>query len=88
MFGANHQPLYDKLAIYYLYDYGAVLVLAMIVSTPVIPYLNKKINKLITGAVLHHSKQLMISGIFLFLLIINIVHMVNSTFNPFIYFRF
>lgn len=88
MFGANGQPLYDKLSIYYLYDYGAVMLLAIIASTPIVPFLTKKMSQEGRGAFLQWSKQLVVSGALLILLIINIVHMVNSTFNPFIYFRF
>ncbi|WP_312473466.1 MBOAT family O-acyltransferase [Neobacillus sp.] len=88
MFGVNQQPLYDKLSIYYLYDYGAVILLAMIISTPIMPFIVRKVNKLVSNSFLQFSNQLIVSGILLFLLIVNIVHMVNSTFNPFIYFRF
>jgi alginate O-acetyltransferase complex protein AlgI len=88
MFGGGNHPLVDKLSMYYLYDYGLVFAIAILVSTPVIPYLYRKINQLTVNAFMQNSKELAVSGIFLFLLIINIVHMVNSTFNPFIYFRF
>ncbi|MEO2076867.1 MAG: MBOAT family O-acyltransferase [Bacillus sp. (in: firmicutes)] len=88
MFGGGNHPLVDKLSMYYLYDYGLVFAIAILVSTPVIPYLYRKINQLTVNAYMQNSKELAVSGIFLFLLIINIVHMVNSTFNPFIYFRF
>ncbi|SFB04474.1 MULTISPECIES: MBOAT family protein [unclassified Bacillus (in: firmicutes)] len=88
MFGLGDQPLYDKLSMYYLYDYGAIMLLAIVACTPIMPYLYKKTNALTFNSFMVSSRQLVVSGILILLLLVNIVHMVNSTFNPFIYFRF
>lgn len=85
MFGLNHQPLTDKLALYYIHDYGIILIIAIIFSTPIFPYIMNKIKE---NSFLHIPKELVVFVLLMSLFVINIVYMVNSTFNPFIYFRF
>lgn len=85
MFGINGQPAIDQLALYYLHDYGIILAIAILFSTPIIPFV---MNKIKAGSALQVPKQLVVFVLLISLFIVNIVYMVNSTFNPFIYFRF
>jgi alginate O-acetyltransferase complex protein AlgI len=83
MFGLSGAGLWDAGAAYYLSEYGVVLVLAMIGSTPLVL---KALQKLSEGDSM--PRQAAIALFYSFILLLSIVTLVTSTFNPFIYFRF
>ena len=88
MFGLNGRPFTESLTFFYLNDYLLILVIAIVFSIPVYEWVTATMEKM--------SRSLVTRGIFdtvniLFLFIIfviSIIHLVNSTYNPFIYFRF
>jgi len=91
MFALNNTPLFDSTSQFYLMQYGAVLLIAMIAATPIPKWLTMKVLKyevestnvsyrIFTGLI-------RAAGISL-LFVISISFIVSSTFNPFIYFRF
>ena len=81
MFGINNLPFINQEFIYYLGSYGVLLVIGMICSTPLI---NKVYERLKKYSFFNYLSILII----FFLLMIVTAYLVDSTFNPFLYFRF
>lgn len=83
MLGFERLPLYDQRFLYYFTSYGIVLILLILCSTPilkmVLDLLKKKLKRL-EGAILQLS--------LLLIMIFSIAYLVDSTYNPFLYFRF
>ena len=85
LFGFNHLPLINKETIYYLKSYLIVMIIGIIAATPMLKNSitnlkeNKKINNIIN----------ILEPIYLFILLaIATSYLIDSSFNPFIYFRF
>jgi len=85
LIGFNQLPLANKETIYYLKSYLVVIIIGIIAATPLLKNLiiklkeNKKINNIIN----------ILEPIYLFiLLVIATSYLIDSSFNPFIYFRF
>lgn len=80
MFGLSGAPLWDDFGTYNLKNYGMILLICILCSTPI---LKLKFQKL--------SKELqMILSVFLLIasLLICTAYLVAGTYNPFLYFRF
>lgn len=81
MFGFNNLPFINNEFIYYLKSYFILIVLGIMFSTPIV---NKFYNKLKKNNVFNY-----ISIIIVFILLIVVTaYLVDSSFNPFLYFRF
>ena len=78
MFGAGGYPLVSAEALFYLKNFGFVLVIALIGSTPIPKYLVKKIK----------VTKYLETAFILALLVIVTAYLVDGSFNPFLYFRF
>lgn len=77
MFGLNNLPLANFETLYYLKSYLVLIILAFVFSYPIINlFREKKVFKFIEPF------------IYIILLIISTAYLVDSTFNPFLYFRF
>ena len=78
-------PFINKFTIHYLKDYGLVLIIAIFLSTPILKNTiiklkeNKKINNII---------NILDIIVLLILLIIVTSYLIDSSYNPFLYFRF
>nr|WP_309098531.1 MBOAT family protein [Fredinandcohnia onubensis] len=83
LFGIHGQGLVDRQALYYIHDYGLLYSIAILCSTPIINKLILAMEKS-TNRIIH----LLIRILYIVLLILTIIYLVNSTYNPFIYFRF
>jgi len=81
MFGFNNLPLINKEFIYYLKSYSVLIILGIIFSTPIINNLYLKLKKKA------FFNYLSIIIIFVLLIIVS-AYLVDSSFNPFLYFRF
>lgn len=88
LFGIGGHDFLSPQGIYYLVEYKYAFIIAIITSIPIYPILKKKVDNI----PLEWIRALIISFIkplFLILLFaLCIMYLVNSTFNPFIYFRF
>ncbi len=71
----------------YLEKYGLFLLLGLLFSMPVYPYAKKLMNQLLKRRYLLTKKALKYATL-LALFYISVLYLVNSTYNPFIYFRF
>lgn len=88
LFGFGDGKWFDHTTLYYLHDYALLFVLAMLMATPIVPWLGKQVDswmKGFTDGVFFHILQVIVYGI---LFVGVIMMLVNSTYNPFIYFRF
>lgn len=86
MFALAGNPLFGTELLWYLGNYGAVLLAACVLAFPVYPWLKRKalsLNKKGTAVV---SAVSMLGYFALFLLAV--AYLVNDTYNPFLYFRF
>ena len=78
-------PFINKFTMHYLKDYGLVLIIAIFLSTPILKNTiiklkeNKKINNII---------NILEIIVLLILLVIVTSYLIDSSYNPFLYFRF
>jgi alginate O-acetyltransferase complex protein AlgI len=83
MFGGQGIPLINYEALYYLLSYGVIFVLAAYFSTPhlkkVIQYTEKTTKKFVFVCA---------TFAYVFVFIGCVAYLVDSTYNPFLYFRF
>lgn len=92
MFGLNGTAVLDNTAISFLNDNAYLFVLGIIVSIPIYPWIVKKMAQLTEGdkRSAFFSVVRYVGGPILYFVLFLLVTMflVNSTYNPFIYFRF
>lgn len=83
LFNFNYSYSYNSEGIYYLKNYAIIIIIGIILSTPIITKLLKKMetkNKLIPS--------LITSFIYIAIFIFSTSYLVSDSFNPFLYFRF
>lgn len=85
MFGFNNHALIDVLSVYYLKSYALIFVLAIVGSTPLIKRFveNLKLRDSVKKVIL-----ILEPIVAIILLIFVTAYLVDSSFNPFLYFRF
>ena len=83
MFGFGGIPLFNQEGLYYLLSYGVIFVLAAYFSTP-------HLKKVINFTEKTTKRYVFICGTFVyaFVFLICVAYLVDSTYNPFLYFRF
>ena len=80
-----NKPFVNNFTIHYLKDYGLLLIISMLLSTPILKNMivrlkeNKKYNKIL---------NILEIIIVIILLIIVTAYLIDSSYNPFLYFRF
>ena len=85
MFGLNHLQLINFETIYYLKSYLTLIIISFITATPLLKNIKKKLT--------NNEKSKKIFDIleiitYMFLLIIITAYLIDTSFNPFLYFRF
>ncbi|MEG0752037.1 MAG: MBOAT family O-acyltransferase [Oscillospiraceae bacterium] len=83
MFGFSGAPLFNSTAFYYLMNYGVVLLAAVYFSTPHFKRVIDRAENASTAAGIVGATTAYI-GVF----VICVAYLVNSSYNPFLYFRF
>lgn len=86
MFGLEHQPLTDASTMLYIHEYGVIFVIAIVAATPILKHLTNVLE--LVPKVHMFSIQFVRPVLLLTLFMMSIMYLVNSTYNPFIYFRF
>ncbi len=85
MFGLLKIPILNAEAVYYLRSYAIIILIAIIGATPVM-------KNLIHWGIKHNKSEKLINGLepvfLLSLLLLVTGYLVDSSFNPFLYFRF
>lgn len=88
MLGTKGQPLISNQALFYIFENKVEIVIAIIAAMPVYPFLQNKLEGLrsrgVYNTIEYYIKPVLLIG----LLGLCIMYLINSTFNPFIYFRF
>lgn len=84
MMRINGGKLIDNYTYLYIHDYSFVLILSIILSTPIIPTLNNKLGRFKDTQMYYIIKSIVLMTIFF----IVVIKLVNSTYNPFLYFKF
>ncbi|TXC90952.1 MBOAT family protein [Metabacillus litoralis] len=88
MFGAG-EVLISQETLLYMADYWIVLLLGVLFSMPIYPFISKAIQKFtMRNKGLQFVKDILSTFMYLVLMIVIAMYLVNSTYNPFIYFRF
>lgn len=82
MFGASEIPLVNEQFYYYFTTYWPFLIVLIIASTPLVKWLQSKINKELKVV------KAAVTVALLCLLLASVAFLVDSTYNPFLYFRF
>lgn len=89
MFGLTNQPLINGFTYIYLNDYWLFFVIGLLGMLPVIPWLRKRINPLLEkNQITNIIASISFPIVYMAMLVLSILLLVNSTYNPFIYFRF
>lgn len=89
MFGIEAVSIINNQSVYYLSEYSFELMMAVVFSMPVYPYIKQKFQKRNTKEKLSVGAVYVIQSIILLgMFLIDMMYLINSTFNPFIYFRF
>lgn len=81
MFFLGNIPLTNLETMYYFNNYMVVFIVSMILSTPVVKYINNKFK-------LNERFEMFEGIIYIALFIIITAYIVDASFNPFLYFRF
>lgn len=85
MFGINPAEYFDETTIYYLHDFGLFFCLGILFSTPIVRIIKERI---LSVSILNYISLFIAPIIHIILFIISLIYLLNSTYNPFIYFRF
>ena len=85
MFGALSIPAANTEALYYLRSYALLLLLACLGATPL---LRDLANRLAVKASTKKTMYLLEPCFYVVLMVITTGYLVDSSFNPFLYFRF
>ncbi|WP_352420576.1 MBOAT family protein [Proteiniborus sp.] len=88
MIGIGGQSLLDSTTYYYLFEYKTELLVAFFASFPLYPLIKNKIEDISFGWVKNFIAYFARSLVLIGLLLACVMYLINSTFNPFIYFRF
>lgn len=83
------EEIFNNQTILYIVDYWQVFGLGILFSTPIVPVITKKLYDWMNeNKLLLFTKEIISTVIFISLLSVITMYLVNSTYNPFIYFRF
>lgn len=88
MFAFNNIPLVNNEFWMYLRDYWYIFVFGILLSTPIAPISVNNIKSKYTNLMKNKFIWVLESTVYVCLFSIVIMHLMNSNYNPFIYFRF
>lgn len=83
MFYLNKTNIVNAEGLYYLKNYFIIIVIGLILSTPVISKLLKKLEEKQSNI-----RSILITGIYIGILVLSTASLVSDSYNPFLYFRF
>ena len=84
LFGAGKLPVISVQSVYYLRSYGLLLIFAAIAATPLPVTAFNRFMKTKAGSILNWVMPIVLVGLFL----LATAFLVDSSYNPFLYFRF
>lgn len=83
MFHLNGNSIINAEGLYYLQNYAIIIIIGIILSTPLIAKIFKKLEEKQTN-----TRSIIISLIYIGILVLSTASLVSDSFNPFLYFRF
>ena len=83
MFHLNKTNIVNAEGLYYLKNYFIIIVIGLILSTPVISKLLKKLEEKQSNI-----RSILITGVYIGILVLSTASLVSDSYNPFLYFRF
>ena len=87
MFGFNGIGFWDLQAKYYSFEYGIIILVAIIAATPIFKFMQEKLA-VQSSKVMIGGRETMSVVYYLAIFVLSVTYVVSNTFNPFIYFRF
>lgn len=84
LFGINGNSMYNNLTLTYLNDYAYIILISILFSVPIIPWVKQRLHRFNNYSIYYIIKSIIFMSMFTFI----IIKLVNSTYNPFLYFRF
>ncbi|WP_341372092.1 MBOAT family O-acyltransferase [Clostridium cylindrosporum] len=88
MLGLNGAELFDNLSYVYISDYGFTIILGAIFAVPVVKWMKERIAKKMPNVFENSIAYFTQTALYSVLFMVIIIKLVNSTYNPFLYFRF
>ena len=83
MFHLNKTNIVNAEGLYYLKNYFIIIVIGLILSTPIISKLLKKLEEKQSNI-----RSILITGVYIGILVLSTASLVSDSYNPFLYFRF
>lgn len=87
MFGFNNLPISNHQVYQFINDNWYTLIFAIILSTPIVPFMKRKFiegKKIESSLIFNITKSAFLTALFILVLLV----LINSTYNPFLYFNF
>ncbi len=88
MFGLNNVPLIDNLSYVYLHDNWVTIILGILFSAPIVKWIKNKIMLKNVRLLENNFTYFLEATGYMILFLLVILKLVNSSYNPFLYFRF
>lgn len=88
MFGFNSSSLFSNLDFYYIHDYWFIFLITFIASTPFLKFIKSRLQDIRSKRLNIFINDIFVPIVYSILFLTVIMYLLNSTFNPFIYFRF
>lgn len=88
MFGWGIDGILDSQSYIYLNDYWYIFLFGILFSLPVLPFVQEKTAHVLDMKSVRIIFPLFATAFYMFLMVGSMIQLVNSTYNPFIYFRF
>ena len=85
LFGVNKEPFINTYTIYYLKSYLPILIVAIIASTPICKNIIEKLKK---NNLINNIINILEPFYIIILLLLVTAYLIDSSYNPFLYFRF
>ena len=83
MFHLNGTSIINAEGLYYLKNYFIIILIGIILSTPVISKLFKKLEEKQSNI-----RSILLTGVYIGILVLSTASLVSDSYNPFLYFRF
>ena len=83
MFHLNDTSIVNAEGLYYLKNYFIIIIIGIILATPIVSKLFKKLEEKKTNI-----RSILITGVYIGILLLSTASLVSDSYNPFLYFRF
>lgn len=88
MFGMNGDGIYNQTTFYYLSSNAMTFIILIIASTPIMKTVYQRLNVFMNSNLKSIFEMILLPMVYLTILILSTAYLVDSSYNPFLYFRF